>query len=58
MSSKNDNFLVKPNSLVLIPVVVQHKVQVYSFLIPGVAGSNPAENKDIRLFLYIFLCVV
>ena len=39
-----------------VPVVVWPKVEVCSCLIAGIAGSNPTEGKDVRLFC--MLCVV
>ena len=40
----------------LSPTAVRSKASVYSSLIAGMAGSNPAEGMDVCL--YCLLCVM
>ena len=39
-----------------IPMAVQIKAKVCDSLIAAIAGSNPAENKEVRLFVACALC--
>jgi hypothetical protein len=46
---KSMNKLGELHNLKVFPVAVRSKAWVYSRLTAGVAGSNPAEDTDIRL---------